>query len=495
MYSYFEAASGARPRVSVALQSLLLAFVFLLPAAFAAPGLTIVSPVQSESYNATRVTINVTSNETVDFFVDGNLFDYYVKRNATSYVSSAFGQLGEHSFTIFANNSNGVSSASVSYNITQHNPVYITDPGFLTSPDTEYVLANNVTGTLLWSFDQSNISVDLNGFEVNNGPLGTSILAECDRSKVFNGTLVGKVLFDSTTGCLFRDLEIIVSGASSNAIAIETHDTRDLIFEDVTVRGDGVLSASDGTTDIEFRNSRFIDPNGPLEGSMLFAHANTLRDSVLLEEVDITDFQQTLDWTEVTLPEFTLRNVNLSVDPDQIGTIYGTGRIYTQHLALINTTDQDGVGVPVVVEVLSNTTTEDPAFDVAGNPTDSLLVATNDSGLAEVWVTEKVDLLTTESPLETTTIEFDPYYMRGTTRDDNTTVVLNITTNSTFPVSIGMDFPSGSLSQCTVAQMLDLNGDSNVNSHDMKVIVDYMVGKPVTIVGLKGCEAVVLSLD
>jgi hypothetical protein len=151
-----------------------------------------------------------------------------------------------------------------------------------------------------------------------------------------------------------------------------------------------------------------------------------------------------------------------------------------------------------VVEIIDNSTQgNDPTFDITGNPTASQFVATNDSGLAEVWVTEKIDILRINSPLVVTSVEYDPYVMRGTTRELNVTVVLNITSNSTFPVPITFNFPTQnatSVPQCTLAQMLDLNGDNDWDSKDMKIIVDYMVGKPVTIVSARDCKALIMSV-
>ena len=132
---------------------LLLSLILIVSSIYivsATPQITINSPQQTE-YNSTQILLNVTSNETVNFFFKdphtGKMFP--IGENATSLNSYLYINQGSHKFTIWANNSNGETNATVLFNTTKHNPVNITECGYLISSDTAYVLNNDFYKALL----------------------------------------------------------------------------------------------------------------------------------------------------------------------------------------------------------------------------------------------------------------------------------------------------------------------------------------------------------
>jgi len=450
----------------------------------AAPDIQILSP-QNIQYNTTKVNISVTSNETVDFYVKGFKRDFYVKDNATNYESAVYGKTGTYEFTIYANNSNGATTKTVEFNISASNPVEITEGGLLYSSNTEYILVNNISDFLYWTFPTENISLNLNGFAINY-PLAISSI--CSRSKVANGTLNGQVAIDFSIGCLFKNLSITVEGEAG----VVVWDTENTFFEDITVKAPVGIYSAEHTAVLTIKNSTFIG-FGP--DDVAFLHDVSTNDDFTLENVKFVNFTKDAEWLDVDIPTYTLRNTVLNLSESELFYFEGVAKMYTQHLAVINTTDQNGEGVPVVVEIDDGSTISgDSMFDLNANPTKSLLIATNESGLAEVWLTEKVSLLRMESPLTIENVTFSPYNLTARTRDTSTTTTLNIVGNSTFNVNMSLEFPDAELPTCTLFQMLDLNNDGDVDAKDIKVVVDYMVGKPVEISSVKNCNALNLFL-
>jgi len=459
----------------------------------ASPNIQILSP-QSIQYNTTKVNINVTSNETVNFYVKALLRDFLVKSNATSYKSAFYGKTGNYELTIYANNSNGVVTKTVEFNISASNPVEITEGGYLGSSNTEYILVNNISEEgLYWSFPTENISVNLNGFAINL-PGTTAINADCSHSKLANGTLNGILYLSFSSGCLLKNLSII----SEEEAGVLVWDTENTVIEDITVKASFGIYSAERTAKLIVRNSTFISsgPPSPMYGidyDVAFLHDMSQNDEFTLENVKIVNFTKDVNWLDASIPTYTLRSTKLNIsEPDLY--FSGVAKIYTQHLAVINTTDQNGEGVPVVVEIKDNSTISgDPMFDLNVNPTHSLLIATNETGLAETWLTEKISILRIESPLSEEVISYSPYNLTARTRDTTTTQTLNIVGNSTFKVNMPLEFPTTQLPDCTIFQMLDFNNDGDINAKDIKIVVDYMVGKPVEVIP-ENCRALNLFL-
>lgn len=61
-------------------------------------------------------------------------------------------------------------------------------------------------------------------------------------------------------------------------------------------------------------------------------------------------------------------------------------------------------------------------------------------------------------------------------------------------IEFNLEFPQQELPQCTIAQMLDLNNDGDVNAKDIKIIVDFIVGRPLSINSTKNCNALNLFI-
>ena len=458
----------------------------------ATPDIQILSP-QNIQYNNTKVIINVTSNETVNFYIKGLLRDFLVKNNDTNYESAFYGKTGNYELTIYANNSNGSATETVEFNISAPNPVEITEGGYLGSSNTEYILVNNITMGLGWSFPTENISVNLNGFAINNGAIG----ADCSHSKIANGTINEGMLYLSfSTGCLFKNLSI----THEEEEGIVVWDTENTVFEDIIVTASFGIYSAEHTAKSIVRNSTFISSGPPIpdwyvtNDDVAFMHDMSQNDEFTLENVKVVNFTKDVNWLDASIPTYILRSTKLNISESDVW-FSGVAKVYTQHLAVINTTDQNGEGVPVVVEIKDNSTISgDPMFDFNVNPTHSLLIATNESGLADVWLTEKISILRIESPLSEEVISYSPYNLTARTRDTTTTTTLNIVGNSTFKVNMSLDFPTAELPACTLFQMLDLNNDGDITAKDMKIVVDYMVGKPVEISSLKNCNALNLFL-
>src|SRR3990170_3860302 len=157
------------------LRSLFLFAILIISLSFisAIPQLTINSP-GNTTYNSTQVLLNVTSNETVDFFIQSprGLRSIVLAENSTVLNDYLYLNEGEHEFTIWANNSNGETNATIFFTTTIHNPINVTSCGIIRSSDTEYVLQNDIStsGSRCMTFSSlRNVSFNLNGYVINSG--------------------------------------------------------------------------------------------------------------------------------------------------------------------------------------------------------------------------------------------------------------------------------------------------------------------------------------
>jgi hypothetical protein len=456
-----------------------LSFLVIINTVYSAPDIQINSPANA-TYDNNKVFVNVTSNETVDFYITGVTKNIYLEKNTTDVQTSLFGKKGTYTFVIHASNSNGASVKNVTYSISEHNPVNISEGGVLMSSDTEYVLVNNITDDIAWGLPTHNITVNLNGFTIDSySPISVS----CSYSKVFNGTLNGfyGILLDFGMGCLFEDLTI-----HANELGVQLGVVRDVVFERINMTAPVAMLSVDHSAKLTIKDSNIQGDSG----NSAFQHEFSGPDEYTLEHVNITNFAKDFSWlgTPYT-PQYILRNSVLRIDEsDQ--SLCGPARIYKQHLVIVNTIDENGNGVPVVVEITDNATIEgDVDFNINSNPTSSVFVATNESGIGSAWITEKVSIISIESPFDIEETVFSPYQITARTKTQNVTTTLYAFGNSTYNVPINLTFPTA-LPVCTKEQMLDLNNDEVINTKDALIILRTMVGKDVTINATKECNAI-----
>ena len=192
----------------------------------AAPNIQINSP-QSITYSTTKVLVNISSNETVDFYLKNLRNNLTVKLNSTIYESSLYGKTGNYNFIIYANNSNGISSKNVSFSISASNPINITSCGLLISPNARYEVMNDLSGECInWREDVNNATFDINGFKIESNSWPITI--NCFFSEILNGTLnhtadnnLAGLDIQNGDSCLFKDLNI---ESLTNGISIYTGD-------------------------------------------------------------------------------------------------------------------------------------------------------------------------------------------------------------------------------------------------------------------------------
>lgn len=469
-------------------------------AVHAAPAIQINSP-QNTIYFVNKIPVNVTSNETVDFYVKGFTRDINLAKNSTNFESSLYGKTGFYTFTIYANNSNGLAVASVNYTINKSNPVNITSGGFLTASNTDYVLANNITGTIFWFFPVENITLDLNGFSIQSS---ASVASACVRSKVLNGALEGRVGIDFSNGCLFRNVSITVTDVDldsqgDGAIIILDVQAKSVIFENVTVRSP-VAVVTDETLglDITFKNSELISTGDPdeLGRDVAFIHDGSSTDKYTLQETNVSNYTRDFIWiNDPVIPEYFLKNSALRINTTEL-TIVGAARIHTQHNVVINVSESSGTSVPAAIRIKENTTggisAEESLFSLSANPTSDVLVATDENGIASVYLTEKTTVLTVASPVVTQVLSNPVYNIIARAGEASGTKTVSVVGNSTFLVNVEVSSAGGgnaTLPQCTISQMLDLDNNGAVNAKDALIIIKHMVGKPITVNSTKECNA------
>lgn len=473
----------------------------------AVPQLTINSP-QSTTYNTTKIFLNVTSNEPVDFFIKGPVGqrDIILKENSNNFQNYLYVSEGEHEFKIWANNSNGETNATISFNTTIHNPVNITECGMLGSSDTEYFLNNDVgndfTSVCIYISNVRNISLDLKGHSINSGvgfyPASLRMFY-VSNAKIFNGSInsdpaYGIVMDVSLSKTKFLDLNL------SGNVGVSVWDMQDVFFENVNINSTtGLYYWS--VSNIHFINSTFLWNGGSSSGCAPVPSAFcdwSDHSEFFLEETNITGFPDYDFYLRGTFTDLYLRNTKINTTKVSYSDYAADVRIFTQHLILIDVTDQLNESGSGVVEIsgigsASTETEYDAVIETIMNPTADLLIATNENGTAEIWLTEKLTHAQSSSPAVVIEYEFSPYNLTAKTWDTNTTVALDLrNVNSTIPVSFMLNVPV-QFPTCTVAQMLDLNNDGTVDTKDALIIIRYKTGQDVSINSTKQCSGVNLN--
>lgn len=487
-----------------------LLFLFVISFIAATPQITIHSP-QNITYDSTKILVNVTSDEPVDFFIRNERTGRKIilAENTTSLEDYLYVKEGNYEFTTWANNSNGESNDSVVFSDSVHNPIYITSCGTLYSPDAEYAVINDLiptptTRTCLSIWNLRNVSINLNNHIIHRGTHQAVILSYSSDINLFNGTINGSPTRTSFTsglidaeGTKLRFSDLFMNGN----IAFSIFNLDNSIFENIRI------NSSVGFWHYAVTNTYFIDSSFNWNG---FSGVNELEtafydqsdhSTIFLENTTIEGFPEYDFYSRGTYTDYFLRNSNLNISrikfPDSIADI----RVFTQHLITINVTDQFNKTGSGVIEILDDGTFErkiglDALTDTLANPTSQLLVATNKDGTAEIWVTEKLTYAKSSSPPVITEYDFSLYNITAKTWDTDQTITLNLTGHqSTIPLSFKLEVPGvEELPACTITHMLDLNNDGFVSIQDAIIMLRVITGLPVSVNGEKECKGISLYI-
>ena len=458
--------------------------------AFAAPGLQIHSP-QNTTYNIDApILLNVTSNETVNFYVRTRYGKpAVVKSGSNSYTSNIFGTRGHHKLLVYVNNSNGLSSAGINYSINHSSTVNVTDCGILATPNTTYVVQNNLSGGVCIIFTEPDIILDLNKFTIT-GDIPVS--ADCQHSEVRNGKVVAAQVGLEMQGgskCQIKNVEV---DSTFQGVLLQFFSYS--LIENVTIRNaqEGI-NLGESTTSVILRNITMTTSNADSKAFVFEAFDS----SVMIENSSATNFTKAFLFSNVNNADVYMRNnaINLSSVHEDTA-ISSAVRVYDQHLMTVKVTDLVGLGKAASVEMVDNgvlprTNAEENTYTFLSNPTGRVIVGTDSNGSVSTYITERLIVYRTESPL--TSQEFDFGFYNVTARSGSVDQTLNINTNVSSVININFTIAANetntSLPVCTISQMLDLNNDGTVNSHDAKFILRWMVGHNVSVSSTKGCNA------
>jgi len=488
-------------KLSIIICGLILSSIFIASFAVAAPTIQIISP-ENISYSDKKIPLNITSDEPVDLYLKGFRNNVYFERNVTSYESFIYGKEGAYNFTVYATNENGTVSKSIVYNINvPGNPINVTSCGHLSSSGTKYVLANDVESTstcLFWNFDIDGIDLDLNGFTVK-GP--KPIYAECSYTKVYNGTLnatgsnyATAIWLEFGSGCLWKDLVIDATGVGISINSV----TRDAIFENIGLTAPQGLNTDTyySSVSVTLINVNFTSPEsnpGVFENSA-FVHYDSGPSTFTLEEVIVSNYTTDISFPgEGVLQEYILRNVDINTSISAYR-LTGPFRIFKQHLLACNVTDSKGDAVPGTVSIvdsgnITRVSEDESKATIVSNPTANVRVGTDSSGLAKAWVTEKLTVYRTASPVTFEEYDFNDYNVTAESKNITNTTSITISGNSTFNLKFTLDAPVVELPECSLAQSLDLDNNGGVNINDGVIILRHITGKPVSTGISKDCKA------
>jgi hypothetical protein len=471
----------------------------------ATPIITINSP-ENITYDSQKVSINITSNEIVDFFFrdlkTGK--DVLLAENVTELNDYLYVKSGSHKFIIWANNSNGVVNNSVEFSSTISNPINISSGGYLFSSDTSYILSGDILPGGLMIFNLRNISFNLNGHAMGE----LQIIYDSD-IKVYNGNIEN--LGRDTHGTRPWMLELEGSKMTFRNLNITGYFgivayplIADIRFENVKINS-SVGFWYESASDIYFINSSFTW-NGGGVGVLPFPTAFwdcSSHSKIILQETNITGFHYNF-YIEGAYSDIYLRSSNINISKIRYPDWTSDVRFFKQHLVIINISDQFGLNGACSVRIMDNGILPrkegiENEFETYVNPTGKIFVPTGETGTGEAWLTEKLTIAKTSSPVEITEYDFSNYTLttRGWGSENYSEITLNLTGhNSTiyvdFPITTGLG--GEELPKCTIMQMLDLNNDGFVNIQDAVIILRKISGLEVSESGTsKQCEGINLN--
>jgi len=372
-------------------------FLFIINFVIAVPSITIHSP-QNITYDVNKILINVTSDEPVTFYiVDSRGRSNIIAENITFYESYLYVKTGTYDFTIWANNSNNEKiNESVTFATTEHNPINITNCGYLYSPDTSYLLVQDISPIsqtsryCLQIYELRNITLNLNGKTVTSFNYPTLDIRFNSNVNVFNGTLNGTPFYHHTdnfrnvirvegTKYSFKDLKI------NGHIGMLIWELKDSVFENIFINSTSGIVYGPTVHNVHIINSTFIwnGFTGPYYKSSAFMD-QSISSEFFLQEVNISGFPEYDFYFENTYSDFYLRNTNANMSRIRYTEEWlADARFFRQHLVVVNVTDQfnetgSGVieirgkgsrGAQVITKTVANPTSDFMRFH---HPTDCL---------------------------------------------------------------------------------------------------------------------------
>jgi hypothetical protein len=484
----------------------LFSIIFLINFVSAKPSIQIISP-ENITYVGNKIPVNVTSNESVDFFVKINGKNIILAVNKSRFENYLYGKKGSFNFTIWANNSNGITSANIIFSINStSNPVNLTTCGILSSSYTEYILTNNVSTderACIFAWNLPNISIDLNKHRINGKYRGIMIW-DCPSTTIFNGDIYVLDNYYCTYthwgSCRITfPYGIELQSAKVHLENLNIHGYGGLfVWVDGFVAENIYINSTWGIYALQLTNSLIRNTRIEFSGVEAFRYyeATGIWDfscflDLIIENTTITGFEYDF-WLENANSNYYLRNTKMNISKVHFESWLQT-RIYDQHLVKINVTDQTGKGVPAIVDIIDNGTIprvseEESKYISVSNPTSRVIAPTDENGTGEVWLTGKLTFYERSSPGRIEEYTFAPYNLTIKSWNTSESVTLNLTGNSTFALNVSLTFSI--LPTCTLEQMLDLNSDGYIDINDAIIILRRIVGLPVEVDGPKRCEGI-----
>ncbi len=482
----------------------------------AAPQITIHSP-ENITYDSNKILVNVTSSEPVDFFYKNKRGENVIlAENTTNFESFLYVKEGDYEYTIWAKNSNGEVNESISFNQIMHNPVNVTACGQLYSSDTKYVLGADLETSYYHCLRVDyihNVSINLNGYTIFG--LHSSLnIGDLSKSRIFNGSMVSsKVgLSLSYSGALtFEDLYIEapvgVSEFGNYLIKFENMEINVTSGDAYYAGPMAFLTWPENGLKWTLKNSKIYYSGTKGTISTLFWGYSYEGDYVF-DNVNISGFKYDI-FPEYTYINFYSRNSNLNSTSILLSTEYRRGdcsvrygnKIFDQQQLKINVKDEIGNPIQAIIEISDNgilgkrTLVENYEWKYTKwNPTDFLSLTTDETGYKELWLTEKLTYLGCAEKGYDFIEEYDfsPYTVTAKVGNVNQTQTLNLTGEGPFELEFNLTLPQ-SLPQCTISQMLDLNGDSVVNIQDAILVLRHITNKDISIANTKNCEGITLN--
>ena len=496
--------------------SLLFGFLIIsLSFVSAVPQLTIHSP-ENITYDSNKILVNVTSNEPVDFYMaspsNSRIPPSLLAENTTSFESFVYVKNGSYKFDIFANNSNGETSENITFSTTAHNPINITDCGILMASNTEYVLGQDILSTFYGCIqlrEMRNSTFNLMGHVIDTNPRRYALTIWYSSDiMLFNGTIKTPASSGSDfwgTLMLYGTKLTLENLTIEGSIGIDIESMKSSVIRNVTINSSVGIFSMDAY-DLYIVDSD-INWNGvfsPIYGTAAFVDYSSTHSTVILEESNMTGFPDYNFYLEGSFIDFYLRSSHINISKAHYPDWVSDARFFTQHLVIVNISDQFNLTGACSVQVLDNGVLPrlegiDAKLKTLANPTAKVYIPTGETGRGQEWITEKLIYAKSSSPVVIEEYDFSNYTLttKGWGAENYSQIILDLTgLNSTIEVDFKINTSLGKtqeLPECTTLQMLDLNNDENVNILDATIVLRYIAGLPVSSAGTKECAGISLN--